>query len=164
MQPQGIDPPEHKVFRSLLAPLFTPTAVRKLMPELHKRSVELIEPLIAKGRCDFITEYAERFPTAVFLHIMGLPEERLPDFLRMANTFFRSADDAERAANVQEIYAELEILFRHKERNPADDIATVIVNARDKDGKQHNWQDILDCGFLLFVAGLDDLPGILRTT
>jgi len=163
MQPQGIDPPEHKVFRSLLAPLFTPTAVRKLMPELHKRSVELIEPLIAKGRCDFITEYAERFPTAVFLHIMGLPEERLPDFLRMANTFFRSADDAERAANVQEIYAELEILFRHKERNPADDIATVIVNARDKDGEQHNWQDILDCGFLLFVAGLDTVTNTMAS-
>ncbi len=34
MQPQGVDPPEHKKFRSLLAPLFTPIAVKRMEEEL----------------------------------------------------------------------------------------------------------------------------------
>ena len=163
MQPQGMDPPEHNVFRRILAPLFTPVAVKKLLPELHRRSAELIEPLVAKGRCDFITEYAERFPTSAFLHIMGLPQERLADFLRMANTFFRATDEAERAANLNEIYGELELMFRDKEKNPGNDVASVIVNARDANGHQHPWNDILSCGFLLFVAGLDTVTNTMAS-
>ena len=163
MQPQGMDPPEHNVFRRLLAPLFTPTAVRKLLPELHKRSADLIEGIARGNSCDFITAYAERFPTSAFLYIMGLPEDRLLDFLRMANTFFRSSDDAERAANMQEIYGELGALFREKEANPADDIASAIVTARDENGKQHAWEDMLSCGFLLFVAGLDTVTNTMAS-
>lgn len=163
MQPQGMDPPEHNVFRRLLAPLFTPAAVRKMLPGLHERSAALVENLVDRSSCDFITEYAERFPTLAFLHIMGLEEERLPDFLRMANTFFRSSDEAERGANVQEIYGELGALFRKKEAKPTDDIASVIVNARDVNGKQHPWEDILSCGFLLFVAGLDTVTNTMAS-
>lgn len=33
--------------------------------------------------------------------------------------------------------------------------------ARDAEGKQHDWQDILNCGFLLFVAGLDTVTNTM---
>ena len=66
-----------------------------------------------------------------------------------------------RAANFVEIYAVLEALFREKERNPSKDIASTIVNAKDASGKQHRWEDILNCGFLLFVAGLDTVTNTM---
>jgi cytochrome P450 len=55
----------------------------------------------------------------------------------------------------------LEVLFREKERNPGHDIASIIVTARGADGRQHPWIDIMNCGFLLFVAGLDTVTNTM---
>lgn len=161
VMPQGVDPPEHKVFRTLLAPMFTPHAVRKMHDHLEQRAKRLIDKFADKGGCDFIEDYASQFPTGTFLELFGLPEERLPEFLEIAGVFFRSTDPAERAQNLNDIYAILEELFREKERNPGNDIASAIVIARDEEGKQHPWIDILNCGFLLFVAGLDTVTNTM---
>ena len=161
VQPQGVDPPEHKVFRNLLAPLFTPIAVRGMVAELQRRAVALIEGFAADRQCDFITQFADRYPTSTFLYLFGLPEERLDEFLTLANVFFRSTDPEERTQNVADIYAVLELLFREKEANPGNDIASAIVNARDAQGKQHDWTDILNCGLLMFVAGLDTVTNTM---
>jgi cytochrome P450 len=161
LQPQGVDPPEHDVFRKLLAPMFTPLAVRRMTEGLQTRAGRLISGFADKGGCDFIADYASKFPTSTFLELFGLPEERLPEFLRIANTFFRSIDPDVRAANLLEIFAVLEELFQEKQRNPGSDIASTIVTARDADGKQHKWEDIINCGFLLFVAGLDTVTNTM---
>ncbi|MCB2067690.1 MAG: cytochrome P450 [Erythrobacter sp.] len=161
VQPQGVDPPEQNVFRRLLAPMFTPIAVRGMVEHLEHRSAELIERFADRGECDFITDYAEKFPTGTFLYLFGLPEERLPEFLALANVFFRSTDPAERASNITEIYAVLDALFREKMASPGDDIASAVVNARDENGQQHKWENILNCGFLLFVAGLDTVTNTM---
>lgn len=161
MQPQGVDPPDNKVFRQLLSPMFTPLAVRRMTEGLQNRAQSLIDKFAGKGECDFIADYAEQFPTGTFLDLFGLAEERLPEFLALANTFFRSTDNEVRAKNVTDIYAVLDTLFREKEKNPGQDIASTIVMARDADGKQHGWDDILNCGFLLFVAGLDTVTNTM---
>jgi len=161
MQPQGIDPPDHHVFRQLLAPMFTPLAVRRMTEGLQLRAKELISRFALNGACDFISDYAAKFPTGTFLDLFGLPESRLPEFLRIANSFFRSTDPEVRRANFVEIYAELDGLFREKERNPGTDIASTIVHAKDADSRQHRWEDILNCGFLLFVAGLDTVTNTM---
>lgn len=161
MQPQGVDPPDHNIFRKLLAPMFTPLAVRRMTDGLQHRAETMIASFADKGGCDFIADYASRFPTGTFLDLFGLPEERLPEFLALSETFFRSTDPAVRAQNLTDIYAVLEVLFRDKERNPGSDIASTIVTARDENGNQHPWQDILNCGFLLFVAGLDTVTNTM---
>lgn len=161
VQPQGVDPPEHKVFRSLLAPMFTPIAVRGMTGEIQRRAIALIETFAEKGECDFIGQYAERFPTALFLYLFGLPESRLDEFLDLAHVFFRSTDPEERAKNIVEIYAVLDGLFREKQVNPGTDIASAIVTSRSPQGLPHDWTDILNCGFLLFVAGLDTVTNTM---
>lgn len=161
VQPQGVDPPDHNVFRRLLAPMFTPIAIRAMTDELERRAAALIDGFADAGRCDFITDYAERFPTATFLYLFGLPEERLDEFLALANIFFRSTDPEVRARNIEDIYAVLDTLFREKEASPGEDIASAIVLARDGDGNRHDWTEILNCGFLLFVAGLDTVTNTM---
>lgn len=161
VMPQGVDPPEHTVFRMLLAPMFTPLAVRRMTEHLQQRAADLIERFADKGGCDFIADYASIFPTSTFLELFGLPQSRLPEFLALSEVFFRSTDPQARAQNLNDIYAVLEELFREKERNPGTDIASTIVTARDADGNQHKWIDILNCGFLLFVAGLDTVTNTM---
>ena len=161
LQPNGVDPPQHDVFRKILAPLFTPLAVRRMTDGLQHRAKRLISGFADKGRCDFINEYASQFPTSTFLELFGLAEDRLPEFLRISDTFFRSTDTDVRAANMVEIYEVLEELFREKERNPGKDIASTVVQARDAEGNAYPWIDILNCGFLLFVAGLDTVTNTM---
>lgn len=161
LQPNGVDPPEHDVFRKLLAPMFTPLAVRRMTEGLQQRAESLISGFADKGGCDFVKDYAAKFPTATFLELFGLPEQRLPEFLRISDTFFRSNEEETRKANLGELFAVLEELFRGKENNPGNDIASTIVQARDADGNQHRWEDIINCGFLLFVAGLDTVTNTM---
>ncbi|MCP5395261.1 MAG: cytochrome P450 [Sphingomonadaceae bacterium] len=161
MQPQGVDPPQHKVFRSLLAPLFTPVAIRDMTEELKRRTVMLVDKFADRGHCDFIAEFAAQLPTGTFLHLMGLPEERLPEFLKISDVFFRSTDEAERQANAMQVYGIINELFTEKQANPAEDIATLLVQARGEDGELLPWQDKLDCAFLLFVAGLDTVTNTM---
>jgi cytochrome P450 len=161
VQPQGVDPPEHNVFRRLLAPLFTPIAIRALGDELRSRAQKLIEPLAARGSCDFITDYAEKLPTGMFLHLMDFEEERLPEFLALSNTFFRSTDPEERGRNLEEIFAVLNAHLSAKREKPWDDLASAIACGTDKAGNPLPWGDILNCGFLLFVAGLDTVTNTM---
>ena len=161
MQPQGVDPPQHTVFKSLLAPMFTPTAVKELDAELNRRTKTLIDDFAARGSCDFVEDYASKLPTSMFLHLMGLPEQRLPEFLALANTFFRSTDPGERARNLEQIYAVLHAMFEEKRRNPADDIASRLVLAKGADGEPLPYEDVVNCGFLLFVAGLDTVTNTM---
>ena len=161
LQPNGVDPPQHDVFRKLLAPMFTPLAVRRMTDGLQSRAERLISGFAAQGGCDFVKDYAAKFPTGTFLELFGLPEERLPEFLRISDTFFRSTDPDIRAANLLEIYDVLEELFREKERNPGNDIASTVVQSRDADGNPFPWTDIINCGFLLFVAGLDTVTNTM---
>lgn len=161
VQPQGVDPPEHDVFRRILAPLFTPIAVRGMHAELDQRAVALIDAIADQGHCDFIADYAAKLPTGTFLYLMGLPEERLPEFLRIANVFFRSTDEAERKRNIEEIYAILDVMFQDKRKNPGKDIASAILAGKGPGGAEIPYQDILDCGFLMFVAGLDTVTNTM---
>ena len=161
LQPNGVDPPQHDVFRKLLAPMFTPLAVRRMTDGLQSRAERLISSFAGQGGCDFVKDYAAKFPTGTFLELFGLPEERLPEFLRISDTFFRSTDPDIRAANLLEIYDVLEELFRDKERNPGNDIASTVVQSRDADGNPFPWTDIINCGFLLFVAGLDTVTNTM---
>jgi len=164
LQPVGVDPPQNDVFRRVLAPMFTPRAVREMTRELARRSADMIERFADRRNCDFIAEYAEQFPTSTFLYLFGLPEERLPDFLALVHPFFRTSDPDVKREAIQKIYAEIDYYLREKVACPADDLATAIVQARDKDGAPYPWQDTVNCGFLMFAAGLDTVTNTMAYT
>jgi cytochrome P450 len=42
-----------------------------------------------------------------------------------------------------------------------DDLGSVLVKARDENGQPYDQQDVLNCGFLLFVAGLDTVTSTM---
>ena len=161
MQPQGVDPPEHKKFRSLLAPLFTPVAVEKMRRELQQRSNALLDAFVDRGDCEFGRDFASLLPTGMFLYLMGMPEERLMEFVKLAEVFMRSNDETERATNIQQIYAVIGEYLAWRSTRLGEDLGSVLVRARDENGQPYEQQDVLNCGFLLFVAGLDTVTSTM---
>ena len=51
--------------------------------DITRRVNDFIDQFIDRGECNFTEEFAELFPSSVFLGLMGLPEDELRMFLRL---------------------------------------------------------------------------------
>src|SRR5215471_3754043 len=81
--PLSVDPPRHSKYRKILDPLFAPKRMDALEADVTARVNHFIDAFIDKGECNFSEEYAELFPSSVFLGLMGLPEAEIRMFLHM---------------------------------------------------------------------------------
>lgn len=75
-----------------LNPLFSPRAVRALDEPVKAVCSTLIDGFADRGSCEFVGEFAEKFPSYIFLDLMGLPHEMLPQFLAWERDQLRAPD------------------------------------------------------------------------
>lgn len=164
--PLQIDPPEHKKFRKLLDPIFAPQRMALVEPRTRELVRELIDQVADRGECNFHEAIAEKLPTTVFLELLGLPTERLDEFLELKDGIIRPGGDTEadrRAAldvNAPKVYAVLEEAIDAHAAESGDDIIGGFLRA-EVDGEKLTREDILDIGFLFFIAGLDTVTASL---
>ena len=73
------DPPYHTRVRRLLAPAFTPRALRALQPRVEALIDRLLDGLAKRGTFDLIEDYAAAIPVQLIGDMLGVPEdERAP--------------------------------------------------------------------------------------
>ena len=70
--PTQVDAPDHIKYRRILNPWFSPKAMEAAAPMMREICRDFIAPIVPKGSCDFIEEFALRFPTAAFLTVIGV--------------------------------------------------------------------------------------------
>ena len=172
MIPLNIDPPLHSKYRKLLDPLFAPKRMDEQEEDITRRANGFIDAFIDRGECNFTEEFAELFPSSVFLGLMGLPEEEMRMFLHMRDGILHSEkwdpdallDPAARrkvlTAAAAEIYEYFGNLITERRRNPAGDIITRFTQ-HEIDGDKLTDEDILDICFLFLIAGLDTVSDTL---
>ena len=88
--------PLHSKYRKLLDPLFAPKRMDEQEDDIGRR-IALIDGFIEAGECGFTEDFAEIFPSSVFLGLMGLPEEELRMFLRLRDGSAPREDHPRRA-------------------------------------------------------------------
>ncbi len=88
----NMDPPEHRKFRKVASPYFTPRAVGQLDDLTKETARGLVDRLGREGECDFISEVASLHPLKVIARILGVPEEDEPLILKLTNELFGSED------------------------------------------------------------------------
>lgn len=168
--PIMLDPPEHTKWRKLLGLYFSPGRIERLKDEQRTFAVELIEKFRASGSCDFYQEFAQIFPTTIFLQILGLPIEKLPEFLEWETKILHVADDdpeRKRAMEgMQQVGAYFHSVIAEKRANPELRGDDIVSNALDWqiDGEPAGDMDVLNCMLLLFMAGLDTVAAQLSYT
>lgn len=69
------DPPYHARVRRLLAPAFTPRALRTLQPRVEALVDRLLDDLTARGCFDLIEDFASAIPVQLIGDMLGVPEE-----------------------------------------------------------------------------------------
>ncbi|MFI6516478.1 cytochrome P450 [Spirillospora sp. NPDC050679] len=163
--PEMLDPPEHTVWRRLLRPHFAPAAIEAMEGRVRAHCAELVGEIAAKGACEFVTDFAQRFPTVIFLELMGLPAERLAEFLAWEHAILHGPPDANRArlAAMGEVVAMFTGLIAERRADPRDDLVSAALTWRI-DGAPVPEEDLLAFCLLLFMAGLDTVTGQLSYT
>ena len=83
--PLSLDGPEHTKYRRLLDPVFTARRIAPLADSVRMLANELIDRFVDRGTADVYREWCEPLPGTVFIRILGLPLDDLPNFLRFKN-------------------------------------------------------------------------------
>lgn len=170
--PLNIDPPKHSKYRKILDPLFAPKRMDTLEADVTARANHFIDAFVERGECNFTEEFAELFPSAVFLGLMGLPWDELDSLLELRNGILHVEKIDPRAttdpmvrmevvnATGQRIYDYFNAQLDAREAEPTDDILTHFITA-EVDGERMSREEILDLCFLFLIAGLDTVSDSL---
>lgn len=166
--PMNQDPPEHTKWRRLLGGYFTPKRVETMQEKQREFARDLIERMAGNGRGDFHAEFAKRFPTTIFLQLMGLPVGELDRFLTWEHRILHGTEEDDpdrqiRTTAVFEVIGYFQELIAKRRTQPesrGDDIVSHAIGW-EIDGEPVQDQDLLSCMLLLFMAGLDTVTAQL---
>ncbi|MDB6060570.1 MAG: cytochrome [Verrucomicrobiaceae bacterium] len=152
--PAETDPPMHGLYRLMINPLFAPRRMAQLEDRVRAYAKEYIEKFKASGRCEFMQDFAFRFPIAVFLELMGLPMSRVDDFLKWEHGMLHTPDMNAVADSVRTVKKYLLEVIEERRNEPRDDLVTYGINAK-VDGRNLTDDELFGFCFNLFIGGMD---------
>ncbi|WP_082984547.1 cytochrome P450 [Mycobacterium sp. 1465703.0] len=150
-----MDPPRHTALRGLVSRGFTPRQVTKLNERITEMAREVVDTVIERGECDFVTEVAGALPSYVIAELLGIPLKdgyRLYELTEIMNTGVLGDQHATQAA--MEMMAYSTELMARKRAYPDDDIATSLLHA-EVDGQRLTDLEFNSFFMLLINAGGD---------
>jgi cholest-4-en-3-one 26-monooxygenase len=118
----------------------------------------IIDGVIEKGACDFVTDVAAQLPLAVIAEMIGVPAQDQQQVFDWSNSlvgfddpeYMTTPEQGRIAATEMFMYANQTALDRRA--NPRDDLVTVLLNA-EVDGDRLTEADFDGFFILLAVAG-----------
>jgi len=152
--PAELDPPRHGPFRQMVNPAFTPRAMAALETRIRQYAVEYIEAFAARGECEFMGEFAFEFPIKVFMDLMGLPHDRVGEFMEWEMNLLHNHDLAKIAEATRNVINYLSAEIEDRRANPRDDLITYGVQGQIE-GRSLTQDELLGFMFNLFIGGLD---------
>jgi cytochrome P450 len=168
-----MDPPQHRSFRKVASPWFTPRALAHLDAVAQRSARDLVDALAAGGRegeHDFATGIATAHPLRILSTILGVSREDEPRILRLTNQLFAADDpDLQRPAEsrrqaMREVGLELFQLFsaiiEDRRARPREDLATLLANGR-VDGAPMGPMETFGYYLITFTAGHDTTKNAL---
>jgi hypothetical protein len=171
----GMDPPEHRDYRKVAAPWFTPRLIGRVDPVAHESARSLVDRLVGnasggEGECEFANEVAAAHPLRILATILGVPREEEPRILTLTNQLF-AADDPDlqregedRLTAAKALAVDFFQLFNEiiedRRANPRDDLASVLANGQVK-GEPMGLLETLGYFLITFSAGHDTTKNAL---
>jgi len=161
---QSLDPPRHDRLRALVSLAFTPSRVRAMEPRVREIARALLAPLLEAGRGDLLAAYARHIPSQVIGELIGIPAERIPDFLHWTEAMVELPQGRAQSEAIQSpaasIYGEFAALLEQRRRARRDDLMSALIDAR-LDGIELTQEELLGFCFVLVVAGNDTTTNLI---
>ena len=158
----NMDDPHHARLRRIVSRGFTPRRIQQVEEEVRRATRAIVDGVIEKGSCDFVTEIAAPLPLKIICEMMGIPASQW-DFVFERTNSILGAGDPEYTSDVEQIIPNLlragaelaelvQDLGRHRRANPSDDLISELVSAQ-VEGERLSDQELGSFFVLLVVAG-----------
>jgi cytochrome P450 len=156
----AVDGDDHTRLRRLVSRAFTPRAASLHRPAMRALVAELTDRFAGRGRCEFVSEFADHYPVQVICEVLGVPRDdhelfaRWGDALTFALSLQLSShrDEVEQASQALSDYVER--LVAARKVRPREDLVSNLVQASE-DGDRLSPMELFSMiGGLLF-AGYD---------
>ncbi len=160
LMPLQIDPPDHKKYQLLIAHAMSPRAVMPLAERARTLAIELIDGFKDKGECEFVADFAQHLPIAIFMQLVDLPESDRPLLTGIAEIMLRSESVAERGQAAMQLAGYGMQKLGERRAEPGDDLISSLAQARI-DGELLDDATLTGMIMLLLLAGLDTVASML---
>jgi cytochrome P450 len=166
-----MDPPDHRLLRSLVNKAFTPRAIqsqKETVIELIDRYLGAVNP----DRFDVVQDFSGPFPVEVITKMAGVPEEYRQQVRHWIDTSL-SREPGQIEYSEVNIKANVDTamfyynLIQERRKDPQDDMISRLIAAEipDEDGQVRRLDDIEITGFatLLGGAGAETVTKLIGT-
>ena len=151
-----MDPPEHTMHRKLISREFTQGPVREYNRRIEQLATNIVDAVIDRGECEFVSEVAGEMPSFVIADLMGIPLSDGRELYKLTEIIHSAPEtQAENAAAnaVRKMFEYGQEVIDTKRAKPSEDLASKLLSA-EIDGRK-----LTDYEFLLFFMLLIDAGG-----
>jgi cholest-4-en-3-one 26-monooxygenase len=150
----GMDPPEHRQFRAIVASAFTPKMIAQLDASLRAETARVIGELRQSNSCEFVNDVAARIPMWSISELMGVPPADRHRLYELSHSLIDDQDPEvaptpETSMNASiEIYGYASKMAARERANPSGNLTSDLL-AAEVDGRK-----LTDLEFTLFFMFL----------
>ncbi|MQA93726.1 MAG: cytochrome P450 [Streptosporangiales bacterium] len=157
----SMDDPRHARLRRIVSRGFTPRMLKQLEAGVQTSAAAIVDELLEKGPCDFVTEVAAPLPLKIICDMMGIPESQYDFVFTRSNIILAGGDeeyvDPRRRVEASlgagaDLVALLGELAAARRAQPTEDLTSALANA-NVDGESLTDQELGSFFILLAVAG-----------
>lgn len=160
----NMDDPRHARMRRIVSRGFTPRQLSQLQGDVEGIAAEVVDDIIEKGECDFVTEVAAALPLRIILDLMGIPRSEERFVFDRTNVILGLSDPEyvpdQTATGIitaaltagQELASLVAELGTARQAEPTDDVISALVNT-EVDGESLSPEELGSFFILLVVAG-----------
>jgi cytochrome P450 family 130 len=158
-----LDPPDHTVFRRMVARGFTPRQVSELEPEIRAFVRDRLGRAGSRRETDIVHDLLKPLPSMIVAHYLGVPEEdrrRFDAWTESIVAATSAGDPAASAGAAAEMFGYFTQLIERRRRAPGEDTISQLVAA----GDDVSVLQMLGFAFTMVAGGNDTTTGLLGVT
>jgi cytochrome P450 len=152
----NVDDQAHARLRRLVSSAFTPRRIDAQREHIQAAADRLIDAIAPIGQADLVAAYAAAIPVVVICDLLGIPESDGAAFQAYTRSLM-NPNDPDRPSTrdlVTGMHACLVELIEHKRTEPADDLLTAMITARDGEDRLTE-NELTSLAFLILWAGFE---------
>ena len=156
----------HRRLRRLVAPTFSARRLDALLPSVRQNTEALLDGLGERTEpvVDLRKAYAVQLPVRVISELLGVPEDMRLRFKETIDRIWNTTLSPEDAmAATADVYDMLSDLIERKRANPADDMTTALIGARDDENGSTTLtaRELTDTLLLIIAAGYETTVNLI---
>jgi len=158
--PTTIDPPEHHFYRKTLNHSMAPAAVNAMGENIRSIVASLIDGFVDKGGCNFTQDFADILPIRVFLSMMDLPEDDIPQTKYWTDQLIRPDGTITFADALQNLKDYIAPYVDQRMGKDGTDMLSRMINGQTND-RTLTREEAIKLSIQVFIAGVDTVVNLL---